>query len=171
MKNFIRDDEFFENDFNKRKNFVKKMDPGISTIEIFEMCFEYLEGKLEKYKTNGYSPFSQIIINTKRYLKWLNKQLPIEERELDNVRLKVICSTSSFGHLVNELIFRNYVEGVKTKDNEINFRATARVLQKVFILYKEDGVSEVGFEHFAKEIRNSSLSDEKMKALMLPSNK
>lgn len=171
MKTYVRDEVFFEKDFDRKFTFSHKMNSTITKDEIIPLYIEYFQRKLIKYNEKGYMPFAQRIINTHRYINWLEKQLPLEEREINNSRLKVICNTSVFAHLLNELIYRDYIEGYKIKDNEINMNATARIIKKSFLILQTDGKTEVSDVHLANEMRNCSLTDENKKALRLPSNK
>lgn len=170
IKTSIKDDDFFEKDFTKRFNHSVKMNSSITKNEILPSYIDFLERKLEKYTRKGYIPFAQIIINLNRYIKWANSQLPIEEREINSSRLEVICSTSTFAHIFNELIYKNYVVGYKkSKDSEINIRATARIIKKSFLILQTDGKTEIGDDHLAQELRDCSLTNKK--ALTLPPNK
>ncbi len=171
MNSFVRNDDFFEKDFNKRCQYSSKLNSSITRGEIIPLYIEYYEKQLKKLKKRGYIPTAQIIINTNRYIDWLNSQLPIDERDLKDLRLKVNCSTATFGHIINELIYRDYVEATKSTNGEINFNSTARIIQKTFLLLQKDGKTEVNFNHLASEIRNSTLSDDNKHIIRLPSNK
>lgn len=168
LKLFIQNKSFYENDFNRRYDYSKKIG-SFQSIEEFSSSFlDHLKDRKNKVKKE-FKSHAQIVENTERYIGWLKNRMPLNKKELEISRLKVLCSTAMFGQLINQLIYMGYVEApIKETDQEVNVSKTAQILLKSFYIPHKDGKGEVLFNHLAGEISNSTLSDENKKHIMLP---
>ncbi|MFW5872097.1 MAG: hypothetical protein ACOCUT_03235 [bacterium] len=168
LKIIIRDESFYEKDLNKRYNYSKNIGSYRSKDEFSYSFLMELEKKLSELRKK-YKSQAQIVENIERYINWLKSQMPLNKEENEKLRLKVLCGPAMFGHLINEIIYKGYIETPKNvSSSEVNFSKTAQILKKSFYIPHKDAKGEVLFNHLAGEIAKSKLSDDNKKHISLP---
>jgi hypothetical protein len=166
MKTFYQEEEFFEKDFERIFKYSLAMQGNLERDELIANYIDYFKNRIKELEKK-YVPEAQILVNSKRYLKWLERQLQVDEESLKHEKLKVLCPTRHFGYILNELIYNGYVEAPKWR-GEVNLTACSRIIKRAFLILQEDGVTEVSDNHFKDEINAENASIEIKNRIRIP---
>ncbi len=166
MKTFYQEEEFFEKDFERIFKYSLAMQGNLERDELIANYIDYFKNKIKELEKK-YVPEAQILVNSKRYLKWLERQLQVDEESLKHGRLKVLCPTRHFGYIMNELIYNGYLDAPMWR-GEVNLTACSRIIKRAFLILQEDGVTEVSDNHFKDEINAENASIEVKNRIRIP---
>lgn len=150
MKTFLQNDKFFRRDFITIYKFTKAMGGDFKANELIGSYIEYYKSQI-KILENKYVPEAQILMNSRRYLTWLNSKLKTRVVEGDE-RYILLSPINHFGFFLREFKDNNIVEAPVGADFEPNYAACARAIKKAFFIPGKSGIGEVSDEYLADVI-------------------